>query len=333
MHGHLHVQLGELTAIVRELGFGDYEVGQLQAQTVSGFPVSAMGSGLRAVFPILAAITNPKLTTIFIDEPEFALEARIQKRLRELFLQKAAEGKHIIVATHSHLMVNRGSIGHNYRVDRVEGLTTVRQLASESEMLEVSFNLLGNSPSDLFFPENFLIVEGASDQIIAERVRDLCDISASQVKVLAATSSSQLRGLEEAIVTALRPLMAKHSPYHEKVVCLIDKPDGRNLKPIEKLRTTLKNRLVELDQYSLEEYLPSDLYALAGMDKASVLEEIVLARRTGDHRKAFAIKADISSGIAGKLRRDHLGSLQLIVHAIEKAADIPARQGSELLPR
>jgi len=327
MHADLLPQLEEFTAVVRDLGFGKYEVNDMQMQSVNSRAVSEVGSGLRALFPILAAITNPRLAFIFIDEPEFALEAKIQKRLRELFLLKSAEGKNIVVATHSHLFVNRDSPGHNYRVTRQpDAATEVSRLSQPSEMLEVSFNLLGNSPSDLFFPENFLIVEGASDQVVVDRARALCGISQTQVKVLSATSLGRVRGLEEALTTALRPLVADWSPYHKRVVCLIDGPNEINRRMVEELRQTLGDRLVELDKPSLEEYIPEKLYGAAGRNKQGDLEKIDLAKRTNNYRAEVQIKEDISNAIASVLSGDHLELIPEIANAVRAAARAEALQ-------
>jgi hypothetical protein len=42
-------------------------------------------------------------------------------------------------------------------------------VGSREQLYDVTFDLLGSSTEDLFFPHNYLIVEGASDQVIAER--------------------------------------------------------------------------------------------------------------------------------------------------------------------
>jgi|SRR5882672_7391095 len=320
MLGDLRSQLNEFTEIVHSLGFRDYQVVGMQQQVLRSRPVSEHGSGLRSIFPIIAAITNPRLKFIFIDEPEFALEARAQKRLRELFLQKASRGIDIIVATHSHLFVNRISAKSNYEMTREpSGAVRIERLIKDSDMLDISFNLLGNSVSDLFFPENFLIVEGASDQVIADKVRELLGIPSSRVKVFAATSLTRVGASYEAIRATLRPLIADYSPYHERVVCLIDGESERSGEIVAELSKDLGNRLIVLDQPSLEEYLPESLYGLAGRDRVSDLRALDSAKQDGDHRKEVDLKTQISSQVAAQLTREHLGQLDLFVRAVRRA--------------
>jgi hypothetical protein len=47
--------------------------------------------------------------------------------------------------------------------------------------------LLGSSAEDLFFSNNFLIVEGATDQIIAEKIMELKGIGRTKIKVVSAS--------------------------------------------------------------------------------------------------------------------------------------------------
>jgi len=219
--------------------------------------------------------------------------------------------------------VNRDDVSHNYTVARdSNGKVSVQRLERVSDMLDVSFKLLGNSVSDLFFPENFLIVEGASDQVILESVQRLLEIDSSTVKVFSATSLERIAGVEEAIRTTLRPLVAEYSPYHQSVVCLVDGENDANRKLIRQLRSDLGDRLVQLESPSLEEYLTSELYLLARRDRAADLKGIELARQTGDYRKEAALKEEISNQIAAILSKEHLPRLGRIVEALKRAAGL-----------
>src|SRR5206468_3689337 len=116
-----------------------------------------------SMFSIIAALTNDEVGVILIDEPELSLEPRVQKVLREVLVE-ASEQKIIVVATHSHLFVRRDLPESTQIVERTDDQTRVRTVAEESELYDLVFDLLGASTEDLFFPSNYLIVEGASDQ-------------------------------------------------------------------------------------------------------------------------------------------------------------------------
>jgi predicted ATP-dependent endonuclease of OLD family len=136
------------------------------------------GSGIRGALPILAALTNPNVSVILIDEPELSLEPRLQKVLRDILIDES-ERKVIVVATHSHLFVRRDDIAANQRItpniERTEAVVTT--LSEPRELYDVVFRLLGSSTEDLFFPANYVIVEGASDQAIVTKVLQLLRLS------------------------------------------------------------------------------------------------------------------------------------------------------------
>src|SRR5262249_45473905 len=119
--------------------------------------VYLQGSGLRAVMPILAALTNDNLSTILVDEPELSLEPRLQKALRDLLVEIAAEKQLIVVSTHSHLFLNREVLESTQIVTRTENGAAPRTVSSEKKLFDLTFDLLGSSTEDLFFPRNYLI--------------------------------------------------------------------------------------------------------------------------------------------------------------------------------
>jgi predicted ATPase len=87
--------------------------------------VHAQGTGLRSLLAILAAMTNDEVTAILIDEPELSLEPRLQKATRDLLVETAERKRVVLVATHSHLFLNRDEVEASQVVTREGGLTTV----------------------------------------------------------------------------------------------------------------------------------------------------------------------------------------------------------------
>jgi predicted ATP-dependent endonuclease of OLD family len=144
------------------------------------------------VFPILAALTDPELRVILIDEPEISLDPTLQKALKNLLLEHAPvdSGKAIVVSTQSHLFMNRERLASNYIVSREGAEVVARAAATDEHLFDVTFRLLGNSTEDLFFPGNYLVVEGGSDQTIVERALELLGASRGAVKVLSAGGGS-----------------------------------------------------------------------------------------------------------------------------------------------
>jgi hypothetical protein len=106
-------------------------------------------------------------------------------------------------------MLNRAVPGSTQIVTRADDMTSVSTIASTEELYDLTFDLLGSSTEDLFFPRNYIIVEGASDQVIVQRVLDLLGEPASTIKVLSAQGIDEVRERASSVVRALVPLVVE----------------------------------------------------------------------------------------------------------------------------
>jgi hypothetical protein len=253
---------------------------------------------------------------ILIDEPEEALEPRLQKALRDLLIEKAAE-RSILVSTHSHLFLNRREQAANLRVTRADGNVAVEGVASDEELFDIAFSLLGSSTEDLFFPANYLLVEGASDQIVVERVLALMEVPHGRIKVVAAGGVDAVPDTLAALSRALLPVVMRDSPYARRVVALIDAPRDPESHTVKELERVLADRLFVLDAPSLEEAIDAAIYERAGLSKDGVLSE--LAALGGNYRAEHEAKRRISREVARVLEAGDLGGLAAITASVERA--------------
>jgi energy-coupling factor transporter ATP-binding protein EcfA2 len=262
---------------------------------------------------MIAALADGNLALILIDEPEMSIHPRLQRMVRDLLIERA-EGRAVVVATHSHLFVDRHRPESIVMVENRSGTTITRRASHASDVAVMAFDLLGNSLEDLYLPANFLVVEGASDQRLAEAVRDLLGFREDKLKVLASAGITKMAGTVGAIETALRPLVTSDSPYAKRVVALMDRVPA-DVDATE-LRRLMRDRLIALGQDSLEEYIPGPLYEQAGLDKAEQLKRLQEAR--GPMERA-AIKAEVSESVASALRREDLELVDELASAVRLA--------------
>src|SRR5207245_4896057 len=103
------------------LGFDEIVLSVDQQVTVSDIGIIVHGSGLRCVLPIVAAFTSHHIKIVIIDEPELALEARAQKVLKEVFLEAVTQDKIVVVATQSHIFLDKQDHARNYIVENRSG--------------------------------------------------------------------------------------------------------------------------------------------------------------------------------------------------------------------
>jgi AAA domain, putative AbiEii toxin, Type IV TA system len=312
-------QNSKLQQYLAELGFSSYDLARSQYMVFPNGRIDTQGTGLRSLICILAALTDESLEVILIDEPELYLEPTVQKALRDLLIREA-NGRKIFVTTHSHLFIERDTPSQNIliRLDENQEIQP-RRLNTAEELYDLVFTLLGNDTSDLFFPNNYLVVEGVSDQIICEGILKLEDSSGkSQVKILAAGGITRIKNKLAAVEDSLTPLVMRGSPYRERTVALIDKPnEGDEQNKVNDLKKYLGDRFFTLTSGCIEEYLPEDLYTKAGRSKQNDLEE--LERLKGDFGKLSQCKQNISIDIAAHLTADDLKTIPILQDSVKKA--------------
>jgi ABC-type cobalamin transport system ATPase subunit len=252
-HHDLRLQLARLDELLDRLGLPPLNLKRNQAVYFEDVVGAVQGAGLRAALPILAALTDDELDVILIDEPEASLEPVLQRALRQMLIEESGSGhRQIVVATHSHLFLNRTDLTSVKVLTRVEGKTQVRSIADARDLVEVTFRLLGNATEDLFFPGNFLVTEGASDQRIAERILELDKVEPGKVKVIAAGGIDVVGPMVAAIERSLVPLATHDSAYRAKVVAVVDRVPGPTR--IARLERLVGDRLFVLGAESLEDF-------------------------------------------------------------------------------
>lgn len=320
-------QINAINSLLARMGFDGLVLREMQAVYLDGINIYMHGSGVRCVLPLLAGLTSPEIKAIVVDEPEVALEARAQRVLKEILLESAGHGKLIFAATQSHIFVDKETPANNFLVLKNErGESIIDQLTSRDQIMEVVFNLLGNSLEDLLFPNNFLFVEGSSDQVICEKVLLLLGARVGTVKVISARGIDNAADSYKAISNTLIPLVADKSPYSERVVVLVDLPNEHAINKFNRLREQLGERCLALDKQSVEEYVPEQVYLDAGRNRTVDLEKIKRLRikveyggRAEVKRELWEFKKEISNSLAGALTAEHLDLVPIMRQAAQLA--------------
>jgi putative ATP-dependent endonuclease of OLD family len=130
--------------------------------------------------------------------------------------------------------------------------------------MDIIFDLLGGSPSDLLLPRNFLIVEGKSEfDLLTNIIRNHYDGEFDGIKILFAGGNTERQSETiDAIDKTLRPLVgADHGIYKDRLVVILDKPNSSQTASYAAFRTGYpylfdSGRVFELPFCSLEEYYP-----------------------------------------------------------------------------
>ncbi|MFZ6011770.1 MAG: ATP-dependent nuclease [Bacteroidota bacterium] len=232
------------------------------------------GTGAKAVLPIIIQLFNPRVTLLAIDEPELGLEPRMQKIIFQA-IKEASQGangfplKRVLLATHSHLFLDRKDIQNNFSIQKVDNVVNITQLKETEELHTATFLLLGSNPTDLFFPSNVVIVEGRSDRIFLNAMFQLGKneglFKSENLAFHFLDGYDKLKEGAEAIAQMLKT--QSYVPvYRDRICGLFDQPHRKG-KLIQEIRDLFKDdskrRFIELDKPAIEFYYP-----LAAVNKA-----------------------------------------------------------------
>lgn len=197
-----------------------------------------------------------------IDEAELHLHPTAQRQLKDALARLADNGDQVFINTHSSVLVTDEVNGQSLWKVLKSGPTTQISPIGEKDKPEVVYELLGGSPADLLFPNNFLIVEGKSEEILIGCVVKRFYAERPKVKVVFAGGDfDRQKKSMDAVNTAFTPL--DQTPvYRERLVILCDKPNERRAKDFEKFRTgyphlEANNQLVVAPVCALEEAYPA----------------------------------------------------------------------------
>lgn len=198
---------------------------------MDGQNLSIGSSGTRLLMTVLGICMDEKFQTILIDEPELGLSPNVQARVSAFLADDVRRTellphlKSIIVATHSHLFLDRTHIRNNFFIERTPELIAVRQVTSFAQFHRLQFNLLGNSLEAMFLPSAFVFVEGPTDQSYLERCFQLRFPDKRILFKQTSTEQSGVRGALHRLEQSVGDI--SKSPYQNRIFVVFDSTHSR----------------------------------------------------------------------------------------------------------
>lgn len=224
-----------------------------------------------------------------IDEAELHLHPTAQRQLKDALLLLSANEDQVFINTHSSVLVADDPPGqYLMKIEKIAGASLISPV-SKADKPDVVYELLGGSPSDLLFPNNFLIVEGRSEFELLTRLfrRFYADRPRIQI-IFADGDAERQRKSMDAINVAFTPL--NQTPvYRERLALLCDKPNEQQKQQFDAFVAAYPHliqngQLIKLESNSLEECYP-DPWRKSGVDVAEMTprDKTDLAAIVGDN--------------------------------------------------
>jgi len=310
--------------------------------TIDGRLATQQGSGSRAVLGVLCALLHPDRSVLLIDEPEIGVEPQVQKRLMGL-IRKVAGGKddlpkkQVYIATHSHIFLDKECLTNNWIVTKTsEGIATLTQVKTFAQLHTLIYRLLGNSPDDLLFPDNILIVEGVSDEIFWRRVLGLAN--ATGIAVHYSDGDALIGAAASSVDQMLKTL--SYIPWYREHLCIAVDASVSDTQ-INEWRAFLKDdgsRVRRLQRNGIEYYYPASLLrSLSGLAeneldvaRENFLESLRKGARTASLGSFTGSKRDLALKVEQLLDRPHMAELDSEIVGILNAAKEARFSGENL---
>jgi ABC-type transport system involved in cytochrome c biogenesis ATPase subunit len=227
--------------------------------TMKGHSITKQGSGARSMLEILVKLFDSSINLLCIDEPEIALEPKLQKVLFKAIKAKATRDKRIVVATHSHHFLDRTEVGNNFICSRDQrNKIHVTRISSEIQLRNLVFDLLGNDLGDLGLPNKLIIVEGPSD---ASYIRRICSIlGRAEFTTFGAGSDSLIKSAAEGVSEYLRFVSDLAPVYRDRIWVIADKQtDNQKVREWRGILNDMsgsEGRVLVLRKNGIEYYYP-----------------------------------------------------------------------------
>lgn len=227
---------------------------------IGSTPLAQCSSGSRMLIHLLSVLVSKRFEYVLIDEPELGLTPRIQNKIQELLCDPEspcfAHLKHIYVATHSHIFLNRRRLADNFLVERSGATILVKQLQGVGEFRDLQFAQLGNSFEQLQLPSGFIIVEGNTDyQYLDRLIRLRCPNN--RINVINANGDGQVKKKLHDLIEVIGNLCT--SPYSDRVLVILDITHSPGLTSDLQKKGLNEKDVVVWNKNGIEYYYPDSL--------------------------------------------------------------------------
>ncbi|GAB1235128.1 ATP-dependent nuclease [Ferrigenium sp. UT5] len=234
-----------------------------------------------------------------IDEAELHLHPTAQRQLKEALLLLAGNGDQVFINTHSSVLVADNHASQQLlKVQKLSSATHITPI-TDVDKPHVVYELLGGSPADLLFPNNFMIVEGRSEyELLIRLIKRFYQDKPNLQIIFAEGDIERQRKSMDAINTAFTPLN-QTAIYRNHLIILCDKPNAQQAAEYEKFvaaypQLSANNQLFQLGENSLEECYPATWRKTAEeVAQMKFRQKTDLAAQVGEN----ITKADFETGM------------------------------------
>ncbi len=164
-------QVTNISANIQDIRVIASQVAVTETKSAEKFPISLIGGGNQEIVTLIYQLTKEE--GIFgLEEPEIHLNPKLARQLFGV-LKDLSNEKQMFIATHSTVFVDNADLNNTWVVRREDKETKVVRIEERDELKNIVYEL-GIKPSDIFFSNSIIFVEGLTEKvffpILAEKI-------------------------------------------------------------------------------------------------------------------------------------------------------------------
>jgi AAA15 family ATPase/GTPase len=149
---------------VRDLRFlaGQITVGEKGSDI--RYPISLVGGGNQEILSLAHELTRDKGAIYGLEEPEQHLHPELARHFFDV-LKEISKDSQVFVTTHSPIFVDQVELENTWLARKVNNETNLTKVKDTADLREVLYEI-GVKPSDIFFANAILFVEGPTERAV-----------------------------------------------------------------------------------------------------------------------------------------------------------------------
>lgn len=128
------------------------------------YPISLVGGGNQEILSLAHELTKSKGTICGLEEPEQHLHPELARDFFDV-LKEVSKDNQVLITTHSPIFVDQVELGHTWLARKVDNETQFVKVKETDDLKEVLYEI-GIKPSDIFFANAILFVEGHTERAV-----------------------------------------------------------------------------------------------------------------------------------------------------------------------
>ncbi len=224
--------------------------------------ISYTSSGFRLITTLITSLLDSDYDTFLIDEPELGISPEAQGVLADFIFNSDNRKKyfphikHLILATHSTIFLDRQNIKNNYSMAKNGNEIQIKATETISDFNNIHFFLLGNRLEHLYLPSCIVLTEGKTDHEYLSKILHF-KFPSAQLSIINANSDSRMKEVMSIAATLFTDL--QKSPYRTRIVAILDSTYGSDVVETLKKSGIPDEHIIRWSKNGIEFFYPEKI--------------------------------------------------------------------------